>query len=315
MTDQQPSSRHTVRLSRRAFLITAALVTTTGAELAADQPAALPRGFGVSVSGSGVEIVRAARAVGAAVGRMPTVINLFVAWQWAQPFPLDTITAIRDFGATPEITWEPWDPRLGLHQTKYHLDNLPAHVDYIDTWAHAAGAYRDTLYLRFAHEMNGDWYPWSAVHTSPREYVTAYRWLRDRVQAAGATNIRWVWCPNVVQPTGDADVIRDCYPGDGAVDVVALDGYSLGYDTPQTLLGDTIDLLESIGPSKPLWINEIGRTTDPAKPAWISECFRFLTTTPVSRIMWFELDTDGHDWRMLANPATTVATRHSLSSW
>ncbi|RYG64571.1 hypothetical protein EON80_18995, partial [bacterium] len=59
-------------------------------------------------------------------------------------------------GATPILTLEPFQPRT-------FLDWKPGSKAYEATKAFAmgAGAWKKPLFIRFAHEMNGSWYPWA----------------------------------------------------------------------------------------------------------------------------------------------------------
>nr|WP_285320774.1 hypothetical protein [Pseudarthrobacter sp. lyk4-40-TYG-27] len=47
--------------------------------------------------------------------------------------------------------------------------------------------------------MNSNWYPWSEQGNGngPGDYVSACRHVHDVVASTGATNITWVWNPNV----------------------------------------------------------------------------------------------------------------------
>ena len=73
--------------------------------------------------------------------------------------------------------------------------------------------------------MNSDWYPWSVSINggTPRASIAAYQRLCERFNAAGADNVCWVWCPNVIY-RDRPDLIADSSPGDEAVDIVALYG-------------------------------------------------------------------------------------------
>ena len=66
--------------------------------------------------------------------------------------------------------------------------------EYILTrFARSLAGFDGTVYLRYAHEMNGYWYPWSA---DPRAYVSAWRRMVRIFAAAGARNVRFVWSSN-----------------------------------------------------------------------------------------------------------------------
>ena len=93
-------------------------------------------------------------------------------------------------------------------------------------WATQIKAWGKPLMLRFAHEMNGDWYPWSegVNGNGAGQYVAAYRRVVTLFRSVGATNVTWVWSPNVAYP-GSVPLSR-LFPGDGYVDRTGLDGYN-----------------------------------------------------------------------------------------
>lgn len=273
--------------------------------------------FGWSMEGSSPEAVGTAVLTAVDLDRKPQALNFFLAWEWETPFPRRTVEAIAMVGAIPEITWEPWDPRLEADQPKYTLAGLSAYDDYVDAFARDCADYGEPVYLRFGHEMNSDWYPWSVMANggSPQAFIDAYRRLHERFQTAGATNVRWVWCPNVVY-RDRPELIAASYPGDDVVDVIAVDGYNRGGSSPQDVFAQTFDILNGISEAKPLWINETGCTPADNKATWISELFAYLETTRVDCLLWFELQTDiTPDWRLLATPETTAAAQRSLRNW
>ncbi len=63
----------------------------------------------------------------------------------------------------------------------------------INTPATAVKALTGKVMIRFAHEMNGNCYPWDGVHngndaTAPPKYIAAFRHVHDVFAAAGVTN-------------------------------------------------------------------------------------------------------------------------------
>jgi hypothetical protein len=64
--------------------------------------------------------------------------------------------ATQNVGATPILTLEPFQPAL-------FLDWKPGSKAFEATkaFAQGAGKWNKPLFIRFAHEMNGSWYPWS----------------------------------------------------------------------------------------------------------------------------------------------------------
>ena len=112
-----------------------------------------------------------------------------------------------------------------------------------DTWADAAdGEYdrrwRQALrvledlrgdragptFIRFAHEMNGNWYPWSVGADDAAAFVDAWRRFRD-LQEEIFPEARLVFCVNRESVDTGMDW-RDFFPGAEHVDVMAVDYYN-----------------------------------------------------------------------------------------
>jgi beta-mannanase len=126
------------------------------------------------------------------------------------------------------VTWEPWDYLGDINQPAYSLSSIigGAHDSYITRFALDAKAWGHPFFLRFAHEMNGDWYPWNEGinGNTPGQYVQAWRHVHDLFTANGVTNVTWVWSPNI-EYTGSIP-LSGLYPGDAYTDWIAMDGYN-----------------------------------------------------------------------------------------
>ncbi len=90
--------------------------------------------------------------------------------------------------AIPMITWQP-------DATTLDAINAGAADAVIRARARAVAAFGRPMFLRFAHEMNANWYPWDGTtastpgtHDGPSKYVAAWRHVHDVFVAAGATN-------------------------------------------------------------------------------------------------------------------------------
>jgi mannan endo-1,4-beta-mannosidase len=127
------------------------------------------------------------------------------------------------------ISWEPWEPvpaRLGitlqfLPQPGYRNAEIAAGSQdrYIRAFATTLKAYDGTVWLRYAHEMNGIWYPWSH---GPRAYVRAWRHVVGLVRSI-APNARFVWSanPSLYVPAASwSRTLRRYWPGARWVDAV-----------------------------------------------------------------------------------------------
>jgi len=189
-----------------------------------------------------------------------------------------------------------------------------------------------------AWEMNGNWdYAWQgAVNGSntdaPRKYRDAWRRIVDIFRREGASNVRWVFNPNVGNPvtrtaTGSShwNWYANYYPGDAYVDYVGAHGFNAPrlwggpWQSPAEMLdgasGDHMlsDLAKRY-PQKPIIIGEISsdESGDGAKGRWIRDAFRTLRAHPnVVGAVWFHMDKEA-DWRVNSSASALDAYREAM---
>jgi len=238
---------------------------------------------------------------------------------------LDTASmkVVSAMGAVPMVTVEPWDSSSAT-DPRYALANL-VRGDF-DAWfaagADAARAFKKPFYLRFAPEMNGSWAPWEAGvnGNTPQQYVAAWRHVHDIFAAHGATNVKWVWGPNVFGG-GSAVDFTPYYPGSKVVDVLALDGYNWGaldvWQTYSQVFGSSYDVLVKLDPRKPVMIAETASTElGGDKAAWITSAYtkEIPRRTPrVKIVVWFNIKKET-DWRVESSLASLAAYRTVATS-
>ena len=130
-------------------------------------------------------------------------------------------------------------------------------------------AFGGPVAISFGHEMNGNWYPWGTSQATPAEFVAAWRHIHDLFAAAGATNVIWVWNPNIVNPMPDVE-LAPYWPGDAYVDWVGITGYfpTTGPDTFAGVYGPTMAEVRKFT-SKPFIIAETAVQTGPDEVASI----------------------------------------------
>jgi len=206
---------------------------------------------------------------------------------------------VREHGAIPLVTWEPWLYTQGISQPAYSLQKIMnGDFDaYITKWAADSKAWGHPYFLRFAHEMNGNWYPWSELlnANSSGQYVQTWRHVHDLFTKQGVTNVTWVWSPNS-EYTGSISLYQ-LYPGDSYVDWIGLDGYNWGslnnhqWQTFAEVFEPTYRAALELSPDKPLMIAEMATTEEGGdKAAWISDAY--MTQLPaffpkVRAVVWF----------------------------
>ncbi|MDQ1646252.1 MAG: mannan endo,4-beta-mannosidase [Cryptosporangiaceae bacterium] len=256
--------------------------------------------------------------IGANAGAAPTLIEYFV--KWTEEFRPAPALACYRAGALPVVAWEPWaGEQDGGSQPKYALRRIIG-GDYDPYITRVALGMRDTgspIVLRFAHEMNGKWYPWSEARSgnAAGEYVRAWRHVHDIFTAVGAVNVIWVWSPNIIRPAPSVQ-LGPLYPGDGYVDWVGLVGYAVKEHTPAEVFGPTLKILRRFT-AKPLLITETGAQPGPYQASWTRDLFRWIAAQKDAvGFIWFEFDRAGAtaDWRFSRSPATLAAFRAGVAA-
>jgi hypothetical protein len=242
-------------------------------------------------------------------GARPTVLEFFV--KWNQEFRPDAVAMCYRQQALPLLSWEPWaGPNYGLSQPAFALRKISAgaYDPYITRFATAVRSQRWPVAIRFAHEMNGNWYPWSESRSGNHagDYVRAWRHIHDVFTRLGATNVIWVWSPNIIRPVPQV-ALRPLYPGDKYVDWVGMVGYGAGERAAGEVFDPTIAALRTFT-RKPLLITETGAEPGPAKAAWTASVFPWLRKhRDVIGFVWFEMSQStgaNADWRFTADPRT-----------
>jgi Glycosyl hydrolase family 26 len=242
------------------------------------------------------------------VGRPPDIV------MWYHDFgsPLLTsqeMSTLRVTGQSPMVTWEPDD------QSLWSIAN-GSYDSYLRRSARTALGWGGELMVRFAHEMNGDWYPWDG---SPSAYVAAWRHVVTVFREAGATNVRWVWSPNVDR-TGSMPFAA-YFPGEPWVDYIGLDGYNWGatrgnhWSSLRAVFASSYARITQLS-AKPLIITETGSSEIGGdKAAWIRN--GFMATIPwdfprVTAVIWFNMRKED-DWRIASSQEALDAYREVVN--
>jgi beta-mannanase len=252
-------------------------------------------------------------------GKRPTMIEYFVNWtETYDPAPVQLAYAK---GAVPVLSWEPWAGiRYGESQRAYALAKIygGSYDSYITTFATKVRDAKWPVAIRLAHEMNGDWYPWSEQRSGNQEgeYIKAWRHVHDLFQKVQATNVIWVWSPNIVQPVADVD-IESLYPGQSYVDWIGIVGYSVNETKAATVFDQTIKKIRTFT-AKPLLITETGAQPGPDKASWTSDFFVWLARrTDVVGFIWFQYSmAEGGtaDWRFDSDDRSLAAFKAGLAA-
>jgi hypothetical protein len=149
--------------SLTSMMIGALTAPASAARSTSPRPGAVDqRVVGLAVAGAPSDLSEVS-SISSRTGATIEQVTFYAAWSKGGDFPAADASRIAATGAVPELTWEPWDPTAGLDQPAYALDTIAAgaHHAYLNRWAKQVKAWGGPLVIRFAHEMNGNWYPWA----------------------------------------------------------------------------------------------------------------------------------------------------------
>jgi len=277
------------------------------------------------------------------VGKAPSILAFNIPFEGCSPscnyyaFPVQQFEAIRSYGSIPMLNWASMSSPLAVEEPSFRLAKVThgAFDEYIRSFALAAKAWGHPFFLRFDWEMNGNWFPWAqgANGNNAADFVAAWRHVHDIFTSVGATNVTWVWCPNV-DPYHEFGNLAALYPGNAYVDWTCLDGYNFGtragskkvggmptggggWSTFNQIFSSTYSqIVNTIAPEKPLMIGEVASNEQGgSKAAWITDMFSQITSvyTGVDAMVWFDWAKDG-EWPIETSPASIAAFTQGIAA-
>ena len=254
------------------------------------------------------------------VGRAPAIVLWYRYWT-EQPFATHDLQAVDSRGQLPMITWEPWTP----DHTGISLAAI-ARGDYdslIAANARAAAAWGKPIFVRFAQEMNGHWFPWGVGvnGNTPADYIAAWRHIVGVFRAQGAANVRWVWTPN--ETDSGTPGFANLYPGNAYVDWVGIDGYNFGTTSGNTwqsftqVFGASYRAMLALT-SKPMMVSETSSAEQGgSKASWITSALSSELPARFPRVravVWFDQPLGNDDWRVNSSGGSLTAFRNAIDS-
>jgi hypothetical protein len=263
-------------------------------------------------------------AYGRLVGRDPVIVSDYRQWD-SVPFEAAELNAIWSRGAVPMIAWEP----LSYAGRSFPLREIQrgGFDRYIRESARAAREWGRPILVRFAHEMNGDWYPWGRGVEGNNSYRFRAVWRRvvRLFREQGADNVQWVWTPNV--NTGGEFPFRDLYPGDRWVDWVGFDGFNWArageWNSFTSIVDNTYEEIAAIS-RRPMIVAETGSSDSGGdKAEWVASALgREIPRLPrIRTVVWFDARFEGAgeaggglDPRVDSSPDALRAFRQAIAS-
>lgn len=224
------------------------------------------------------------------------------------------------------LTWEPWiippDTKRPFDQPDFSLRHIISgrYDVYIRAFARELADFPQTLYLRPMHEMNGNWYPWCGTvnDNSPESFIPAWNHIRDLVGDEVSSDVEFVWSPYTHSyPDDPVNDPEKYFPGDNALDWMAIDGYNWGesmewseWQSFEKIFSKSYRKLTELS-NRPIMIGEVASDEKGgSKELWIGEMFGTLKERfqRIDAIIWFDENKEC-DWRIRSSAGSLRSFR------
>ncbi|WP_405556017.1 glycosyl hydrolase [Streptomyces canus] len=248
--------------------------------------------FGVALDGAPSSL-KPVDAFAKTVGKKPNMVGSYSSW--GDGFNAEGAQNVFGDGGLMYVSWEPFKP--GLDKIADGSQDA-----YIKRYADSVRKTDVPVAISFGHEMNGHWYPWGTKDTTPETFVKAWRHIHDVFQEVGATNVIWVWSPNVINPVRSVK-LKPYWPGDAYVDWVGVVGYwtQTGAHTFDTLYGPTRSQIDGFT-DKPVLISETSSEPGERRRADVRGLLAGVKEDKdVIGFLWFNIPKRA-DWRIQSSP-------------
>ena len=239
-----------------------------------------------------------------AVGETPHMVAKFEAFSKRRTIDNFIAEAERQRMQRLLVSWEPWRPvptslgtvRQARPQPGYRNRDIAkgSQDEYIERFARSLATFDGIVYLRYAHEMNGFWYPW---HHDPRGYRRAWRHLVTTFRRIGTPNVRFVWSvnPSLYEPFDTwLRRLRAYWPGGRYVDAVGSTMINFGGKKQYGIVRFAPRLRALRWQyGKPVVITE-ANTAFGVRIRWLKDFRRMLRSMPwIRAVAWSQLPSRG----------------------
>jgi cellulose synthase (UDP-forming) len=172
--------------------------------------------------------------------RQLDIVSLYLPWGNRREcdLPVATLDSIYRQGSLPMITWEPWQklfdgqqrPETDGKEKKIFQRIIQGDYDaYLDKFCKELKPLARPVFLRFAHEADNPFYPWSSAGgNTAEEFKAAWKYVHDYFNSKNVFNVIWVWNP------WKATAVDDYFPGTAYVDWIGVTILNYGRKNPDS---------------------------------------------------------------------------------
>ncbi len=257
----------------------------------------------------------------------PSLTMYYQDWNENSLFDIEFMKKLDRLGVVPVITWEPMDTinkdaEINKKGAPEMLITNGNYDSYIRTWAKYAKSYKKPFFLRFAHEMNSNWYPWAdSTNEGAEKYKAMWIHVHNIFEEEGVSNSIWVWTPNNTNEYGITKGVSDFYPGSEYVDWVGYSAFNWGDSNWKKSLWRSFNFMsydiynELSKLDKPIMVAETSSVSGGGdKTGWFNDTFvTFIPNMPnIKAVIVFNQNIDGADFSVSSGMAPYFALQEYI---
>jgi mannan endo-1,4-beta-mannosidase len=239
-----------------------------------------------------------------AVGRQPNLVSYYSGW--GESFQQAFAETAANHGSTTIVQVDP---------TGIPIADIAAGMydSYLTKFANDIAAFKRPIVISFGHEMNGDWYSWGYRHTSPTDFIAAWRHIVNLFRRQGADNVKWLWQVNSL--SSRTSPVQPWWPGSQYVTWVGISGY---YYVPgatfYNIFNPVVTAIRQLT-KDPVLIAETGVGPQAGQVRGIKDLFAGIRMQHLMGLVYFDRHAyggiyKGEDWR-LEDSTTAMAAFHN----
>ncbi|CAN5790832.1 hypothetical protein BH23CHL8_BH23CHL8_09950 [soil metagenome] len=235
-------------------------------------------------------------------------------------FPRAAADWVAAEGATPFIFWEPFKAFDSCEYATHKWIAAGRYDGYIRTWAKEAKQYGKRVLVRYAHEINAAFFPWTTRHplcgNTVKDFKQGWKHVVGIFRKVGATNVRFVWTvAKKTCATKGCNPYKAFYPGDKWVDFAGFSSFNWGAQKNNwvSMENGVSGIMKKFKDftRKPIIIAELATNTytgssappGASKPQWIREGYPtvYKKHPQIKAIIYLNVDLSGighPDWSL-----------------
>jgi cellulose synthase/poly-beta-1,6-N-acetylglucosamine synthase-like glycosyltransferase/beta-mannanase len=253
---------------------------------------------------NGISSLRNVRKMSDQIDEKFDIISFYVPWDKNNELNLshELLDSIYNQNSIPMITWEPWLNTFNDIPDKqkdlYSLINEGYFDSFISNFSIRLKNLNRPVFLRFAHEFDNPFYPWSLNgEDAPAKFKKAWIHVYEIFKRNEAENVIWIWNPR------KSENVSAFYPGKEYVDWIGVNILNYGKLNQDEKWHDFKELYEPFHdefknlPLTPVIITEFGTLKNGERQEeWLAKAFESIESEfeEIKSVIYFNSKVDNN---------------------